>query len=133
MMNEVSVLVIGVSLGFFGGFVLCLWARDKDDEADGKEAEEIRAPLKAVSETDMLRVAGMSEDDPCVRVPAHIAQGMVAAKEEAVAQMMAVVTPKDEGFDRAMWLAAGYVKACREFQRLWAELRERGEREVREF
>ena len=126
-MSELIMLAVGVVIGVGARLN---WASSGKKKEEG---EDIRAPLKAVSETDMLRVAGMSEDDPCVRVPAHIAQGMVAAKEEAVAQMMAVVTPKDEGFDRAMWLAAGYVKACREFQRLWAELRERGEREVREF
>lgn len=81
---------------------------------------------RAVSERDMMRVAGMNEEDPCVLVPAHVARGMAAAKEEAVVEMMVRVTPKDEGFERAVLMAAGYLQACAEFQALWARLLAKG-------
>lgn len=87
--------------------------------------------IEPPDERDMISVGSMAETDPAVRVPLYIAAAMRVAKEQSVGESLARVSAKDAGFEEAMWMAAGYVGACVEYQRLFVQLRSRAEEKER--
>ena len=124
---QVGMMVAGMMIGGLFGWVTSELFR-KPVTCNLKPGTGELPEIEPVTERDMLSVGAMPESDACVRVPLHIAAGMRSAKEAAVSEMLLRATPTETGVERSAWQAAGYMRACVEFQRLWLELRERGGR-----
>lgn len=126
MMTEVCMVAIGAVLGTAAVWRWTLDAR-RTTLCKGELPE-----IEPMAEEDLLRVGLMSEHDAAVRAPLHVAEAMRQAKRISVGDGLELVVPGSERVEQAVWMAAGYLSACREFERLWLKMREDARKARRE-
>jgi hypothetical protein len=126
-MNVEIMVTVAVFIALAAGFILGRWSEGCEIKIIGKDA--MGAPkVEPLEERELIRVGLMNEEDPAVRAPLHIAEAMRTAKCLAVGESINGIVPSTEKVAESVWMAAGYVAACREFERLWLKVREDAKR-----
>ena len=135
-MSVEIMVTVAVAIAFAAGFLLGRWLPGCEIKVSGKETMDV-PKVDPLEERELIRVGLMDEHDPAVTAPLHIVESMRTAKCLALGESINGIGPSTERVEESVRMAAGYVAACREFERLWMKVREdakraeRGEGEAR--
>jgi len=126
-MNVEIMMTAATVMAMSAGYVFGKWVSGCEIKVIGKDTMDV-PKVEPLEERELIRVGLMNEEDPAVRAPLHIAEAMRTAKCLAVGESINGIVPSTEKVAESVWMAAGYVAACREFERLWLKVREDAKR-----